>query len=113
MHELSIAQNIMDIVNEQLLVNNLSRVTKIGMRVGKLAAIEPASLKFCFEIITRDSRAEGAVLEIDSVPIRHRCNDCQLDFILDELDFICPHCMGNRLEIISGRELQVVELEAY
>ena len=113
MHELSIAQNILDIINGQLLVNNLSRVTKVSMRLGKLAAIEPVSLKFCFEIITRDTRVEGAVLEIDSIPIRCRCNDCKLDFILDELDFICPNCMGSRLEIISGRELQVVEMEAY
>jgi hydrogenase nickel incorporation protein HypA/HybF len=113
MHELSIAQNILDIVNEELLSNNLSKATKVTVRVGRLAGIEPASLRFCFEILTRDTKAEGSALEIDYVPVRFKCHACQIDFALDRWDFICPECMGNRLEITSGRELQVVELEAY
>ena len=110
MHELTIAQNILDIINEQLLVNNLSKVIKIRIRIGRLAAIEPESLSF--EIIAKNTKAEDSVLEIDYVPIRCKCSNCQIVFTLDELNFICPKCMGSNLKIISGNELQVVELEA-
>ena len=112
MHELSIAQNILDIVNEQLLINNLSRVNKVKIKVGKLAGIEPESLKFCFEIITKNTKADGSVLEIDSVPVRCKCKNCQTIFRFDGLDFSCPACMENNWKIISGMELQVVGLEA-
>jgi len=112
MHELSIAQNILDIVNEQLLNNNLSRAIKVSLRIGKLAAVEPESLKFIFEIITRNTKAEGSVLEIDHTPIRCMCNNCQTVFILDELDSTCPKCTGSSREVISGSELEVVGLEA-
>ncbi|MBW1932045.1 hydrogenase maturation nickel metallochaperone HypA [candidate division Kazan bacterium] len=112
MHELTIAQSILNIINEELLVNNLSKVIKISIRIGRLTAIEPESLKFCFEIITKNTKAEGSVLEIDYVPIRCKCSNCQIVFTVDELDFICPKCMGSNLKIISGNELQVVGLEA-
>ena len=62
MHELTIAQNILNIINEELLVNNLSKVIKISIRIGKLTAIEPQSLKFCFEIIAKNTKAKDSVL---------------------------------------------------
>ena len=112
MHELSIAQNILDIVNEQLLANNLSKAIKISIKIGKLVAVEPEALKFCFEIITRNTKAEGSSLQVDYTPIKCMCNDCQNAYISDELNSTCPKCMGSNRKVISGNELKIMWLEA-
>jgi hydrogenase nickel incorporation protein HypA/HybF len=112
MHEMGIAQNIMDIVEQEMVRHGATRLTTIRLVVGEFTAIVPESLTFCLEVITKDTPNEGVKLEIDKVPLTGRCTDCGEDFVIQEYQFICPKCNSNKVETISGKELFVKEIEA-
>ncbi len=64
MHEISIAQGILDTVKEEAKKQGVKKVTKIGLEMGRFSTIEPSSLSFCFDMVKKDSLAEDAVLDI-------------------------------------------------
>lgn len=86
-------------------------VEAVHLRVGKLTAVVPESLRFCFEVIARDTPLAGARLEIEEVPVVARCESCGAQSQIDEPPFVCSECLCGRLEFISGRELLVQSIE--
>jgi len=111
MHELGLMQNIVDAVQDHARSNNVKKVMKVILEVGKVSGVVPESLEFCFEICTKDTALEGAELEIQSVAAVARCKGCGQDFDLVEHDFSCPTCKDSAWEMISGRELIIKGLE--
>lgn len=113
MHELSICEGIMEVADAALKSHAVRepRVTRLNLRIGRLTAVVPDSLRFYFDLLTPGTPLEGARLEIEEVPIRAYCADCGASFEIDTLCFLCPACAGGVVEIVSGRELQVVSLE--
>jgi hydrogenase nickel incorporation protein HypA/HybF len=110
-HELSIAQSLMEIVLEEGRRHRLGRVKLIRLQVGELAAVVPESLEFCFEMVSKDTIAEGAVLDIESVPVVANCSQCRMAFEVENHVFLCPQCGEPTFELVSGRELSVVSIE--
>ena len=111
MHELSIAQSIVDIVTEHLPEDDGAKVRSVRLTLGAMAGVVPDSLEFCFSAITEGTRLSGARLEIEHVPLRAHCADCGLDGEIEPTLFACSACGGTSLSVISGRELQVREIE--
>lgn len=111
MHELSIAQNILDIVRENLSANGGGRLKSVKVKIGELAGVVPDSLDFCFGAITKGTEMEEARLEIEKTCIVARCNDCGRDFPVEGLMFSCPICKSTGITVIAGNELQVIEIE--
>lgn len=111
MHELGIAENILQIVQQAAPENQAMNVRLIRVRVGRLSGVVPDSLEFCFSAIVNQTELEQARLMIEQVPIVYRCQGCAHQFQMDDFSFFCPECQGNRLELISGRELEVVDIE--
>ncbi len=111
MHELSIAQSLLDIVVEEATRNRLGSVNKVRLRIGELAAVVPESLTFCFDLVSRDTVASGAAIEIESVAVTARCDRCEVSFEVKDRVFECPRCGEPVLEMLSGRELYVMSIE--
>lgn len=109
-HELSIAQSILDTVNQQAALNSAARVVSIHLRIGELTAIVHDALTFSFEIVAQGTCAQGAVLEIEQVPWQIRCAGCALEFHVQGANLSCPNCQHMGGETITGRELQIVEM---
>jgi hydrogenase nickel incorporation protein HypA/HybF len=112
MHELSIAQNIVDILHDQMEIHNLSKVERVTLKVGALRNVVTESLSFSFTVLTSGSRLEGAHLEVEEVPIRGRCMTCGEEFTVRNWLDDCPLCQGIRVEITSGKELDIIAIEA-
>lgn len=110
---MSIAQNILEIIRDQLFQLELdnARVKVVRMRIGEMAGVVPESLRFCFEVASEGTPAQGAQLTIEEIPIKCRCCQCGSDFSVESYAFICPKCGNADVELLSGNELQVVELE--
>ncbi len=112
MHEMGIAAEILRIVNESIPGDMIHpRVARINLRVGRLSAVVPQSLKFCFEIAAKDGPAEGAQLHIEEIAVTARCNDCANLWEIDAPAFQCPRCDSGSLELLSGRELDIESIE--
>ncbi|MDY6855172.1 MAG: hydrogenase maturation nickel metallochaperone HypA [Thermodesulfobacteriota bacterium] len=86
-------------------------VEKVNLKLGKLTAIVPESLRLCFNIVNRDTKLAGANLCIEEIPIIAKCCDCNAQSKISELPFICKECSSGDLDIISGRELIVTSIE--
>lgn len=112
MHELSLAQSIVEIV-QQHLPPGATQVETVRVRVGEMAGVVAGSLEFCFTALAQQTSLQGARLLIDAVPLTCACSDCRKDFHPANFDFHCPACGGHQVEILSGRELQVVEIELH
>jgi len=113
MHEFSIAQNLIRIVKDTIDNGDLSRVTKVKVKVGELSGVVPDALEFSFRIIADDNNMKRAQLEIDFVSLKVKCKNCKKEFKLEFPSFICPDCLSANLDIITGNELflESIELE--
>jgi hydrogenase nickel incorporation protein HypA/HybF len=109
MHELSIAQNIADIVQQY--VPDEQAVQWVKVEIGRLSGIVPESLEFCFDAVVSETPLAGARLKIDLIPIRAACNRCNAGFEVGSVAFACPACGSADLHVISGTELKVIEIE--
>ena len=111
MHEMSIAQSLLEIVLEESRQHQLKQVKTIRLQVGAMAAVVPESLTFCFELLSQDTIASGALLEIETIPVVARCSECDIVFEVENQIFLCPRCDGPTLDLVSGRELSLVSIE--
>jgi len=111
MHEVSICESIMDILRAQAGESGSARVTSVKLKIGELSGVVEDSLRFAFEVVSKDTLAEGATLIVDNVPLTARCRSCGRDFHVVGYAFSCTHCDSPEIEIVSGRELLVEEIE--
>lgn len=111
MHELSLCEGILQIVEEQARSGAVERVRAIWLEVGQLAGVELSALRFGFEVVTRGSVAEGARLEIIGRPGRAWCLPCGEEIALAGRQEPCPRCGSHQLQVVGGEELRVVEME--
>lgn len=111
MHEMSIAEGLIQLLEEQAQSQQFSKVKRLWLEIGPLAAVEPQALQFCFEAVTRDSLAEGAVLEIIVLPGRAWCMGCNASVPIRQRYDSCPLCGSHHLQVTQGDELRVKELE--
>jgi len=111
MHEMSLAESVLDIVEEAAATQGFRRVKSVVLEIGQLAAVEQEAMRFCFDAVMQGSVAEGARLEVIEVPGSGWCMRCAVTVpMADRLD-ICPHCGGVQLQPTGGLEMKVRELE--
>lgn len=112
MHEASIAQNIVEAIEERVLSGQIQgKICSIQVRVGRFTAVIPEHLRFMFEMATQETPLQGVTLDIEEVPIRVRCRSCENEQELDEPAFSCARCGAPNLEILGGRELLIDTVE--
>ncbi|MEK4035206.1 hydrogenase maturation nickel metallochaperone HypA [Methylocystis sp. IM3] len=111
MHELALTEHIVDILEDEARKQGFSRVRVVRLRVGALAHVEPEALSFCFDAVSRGSIAEGAKLDIIRAPGEGWCLDCGKSVPLTERFGPCPGCGGRHVQMTSGDELRIEELE--
>ena len=111
MHELSIANSILNIVLNEIKTKNLPEVKAIGLKIGALSGILPDSLQFGFDAIKLDTALRKTKLEIEEIPIGGRCNNCSKSFEVKNLIFECPYCKSPSINMEQGQELDIAYLE--
>src|SRR5690348_13067574 len=111
MHEMGVANSILEGVAAELRRRPGSRATKVGVRIGEMAGVDPDALNFAFEALTLETPLQGLVLDVEFHPRRHRCRDCARIFEVRDFDLECPGCRSFNSECISGDELEFAYLE--
>lgn len=108
---MSLAEGIVRILEEQGRTQGFSRVTGVWLEVGRLAQVEPESLAFCFDAVTRETLADGASLELIMIDGRGWCHDCSQEVPIGNHYDACPLCGSYRVEATGGTEMRVKEVE--
>lgn len=111
MHELAIAQGILDIALSTASRNNASKIINVKVLVGELTGTVPEALEFGFTSLTKGTIAETAQLSIKMIPLTGHCRDCDSQGSINKYGFTCTSCGSHAVEIITGRELIVESVE--
>ena len=111
MHELSIANSILEKVHAEALRLPRSRIVKVGVRVGELSGVVPEALSFSFEALVKGTDLEPLALEIEFRPRRNCCRTCSATFEVRADGPACPVCGSEETTFVSGDELDMAYLE--
>ena len=112
MHELSIAQELIEIVEEAARDAGAARVEAVNLRLGRLSGVVADALLFAFDVATDGTLLEGAALVIEDVPVLIYCEACDQNRVLEDVRaFQCPECGSPAGAVIQGRELEVRSVE--
>ena len=111
MHEMAITQSILDIAQKVGQEHNVKRVKEVRIKLGAYSGVVPACVQDYFDVISAGTIAEGAVLNIQTLPVIMRCRACRWQGEIDRMHIRCPECAGMDLKMIQGREFYVESLE--
>ena len=113
MHELAIAEGIVDIIHQYVPENDCTTVRTVKLRLGTFAGVVSDSLDFCFGAITAGTPLAGATLDIEHIPFTVECSTCKEISTNDAGTMLCPACGGSETRVLSGTEMNVLEIELH
>ena len=111
MHEVSIMTEALRMAVDAAKSADASRILKLRLRIGTLSGVVPEALRFAFDVVCRDTMAEGASLEIEAVPAACWCATCRTEFECADFFNECPRCHNVSGELRRGRELDIANVE--
>lgn len=111
MHEMSLAEGVLQLVEDTAKRESARRVKLVVLEIGRMSSVQPEALRFCFDAVTRGSLAEDAALEIVDVPGAGWCMQCAATVPMSELYGACPTCGSHQVQPTGGTEMRVKEIE--
>lgn len=110
MHELSIAEGILEIVERTAAQNDIKRVKAVSIAVGELAGVDIDALRFAWTSVRRGGPADGAELRIERPAGKAWCLQCGKTVPLARFGDPCPSCGGYQLEPTDGMQMRVCDI---
>ncbi len=110
MHELSLAEGILQIVEDAAAQQGFKRVTEVRLEIGALSGVEVEALSFCLDMVLKDSIAAGARVELEKVPGTGFCLECGETVPVNALYDACPKCGSYQVQATGGTEMRVKDL---
>lgn len=107
MHELAIAQGVVDAVVERL---GDARVAVVHLTIGRVSGVDPDAIRFCFDLVAAGTGLAGARLQVGEPPGEARCRACGAEFAVEDLVLLCG-CGSADVELLRGGELLVGAVE--
>lgn len=112
MHEITLCQRALEIIEQQAALSGARRVTGVWLNVGAFSCVEPAALTFCFELVCRGTVAEGCALHIEEQQAACWCPTCrEYVHLLSQHVRRCPQCQSSELRIVADDGLQIQRIE--
>ncbi len=111
MHELSITENILEIAVRHGQQAGAARVTELHLVIGQLSSIVDDSIQFYWDIISRDTICEGAILQFERIPAQFLCLECGHTYGYEHQLSACPACDSVQVKVTAGEEFQLKSIE--
>jgi hydrogenase nickel incorporation protein HypA/HybF len=114
MHELSMAEAIVNTVLDVAEKNNAEEIMEVTLEIGQLTMLNPEQLKFLLDVLSEDTLLENSEIIIEDIPVEIKCRNCEFTGLANTDDsdhyltiVLCPQCEKKDLEILKGRECNV------
>jgi hydrogenase nickel incorporation protein HypA/HybF len=111
MHELSVTESVLDIVIRHATQANARSVTGVNLVIGEYASIVDDSVQFYWDIISKDTQAQGAQLRFRRISAELACQTCQFRYQPERDSYECPNCGSSRVQIVAGREFYIESID--
>lgn len=112
MHELSIVEGILGVVIPRAQEHDVERITLIKLKIGEMSGIVPSCVHEYFKVAARGTIAEGARIDIESIPVTMECRNCGHKGTIKRGMYTCPSCGSPNFRIVGGNEYFVDSIEA-
>lgn len=112
MHELSLVQSILEIIEDYAAKEGFRRVNALRLSCGRLSGVDFQCLRFAFEVQSKNTLAEGATLELNFLPVVISCLHCGKNIEVKSVETACPECGAEDVQLVGGtEELRLLELD--
>ena len=111
MHEMSICESIVSVIEDQAVAQSFSKVNRVRLEIGPLAGVELEALRFSFDVVASGGIADGAMLDVIEPPATGWCMTCAKTVPVKERYDPCPICGNYQLRITGGEELRIKDME--
>ena len=111
MHELSITESILEIALRHAQQAQATRVTDLHLVIGQLSSVVDDSVQFYWDMVAKDTIAEGARLHFHRVPAELSCLDCGTKFSPDGETLACPKCQSTHIKVTAGDEFRLDSID--
>ncbi|MCS3433489.1 hydrogenase maturation nickel metallochaperone HypA [Klebsiella sp. BIGb0407] len=114
MHEITLCQNAVEIMQQFGRQNNARKITAVWMEIGAFSCVEPEAVQFCFELACRETLAEGCELHLETPQAESWCYHCQQEItLLSPSVLLCPICGGRDVRVVAddGMKIKRIEIE--
>ena len=111
MHEYGVTKSLVELCNKEAEKNDIKKVAKVNLKVGKFTGFSPDSIQFYFEHLKVNTKCSTAKIIFEEIPIKIKCNGCDKQHVIDEPVLLCPSCGSDDIELLSGREFYVASIE--
>ena len=113
MHELAVTESILKVATEAAERAGGGTVTGIHLVIGDLASVIDDCVQFYWDIVSKDTPAQGATLHFRRVPMKFECQECHREFGHEGESYLCPACGSLKVKVVAGDEfrLEAIDLE--
>lgn len=113
MHELAVTESILEISLRHAEEAGAERIKNLYLVIGQLSSIVDDSVQFYWEMISKDTLAEGSRLHFRRIPAEMECQACAQSFSPGDEDFVCPACGSFNVRITAGDEfyMEAIDVE--
>ena len=111
MHELSVLEGLLELMEDQARSSGFTRVKRVILGIGQLSCVEPEAMTFCFASVVAGTLAEDAALEINQIPGAGRCPACDREVPMSSRLDPCPHCGRYQLQVTAGSDIRLEALD--
>lgn len=111
MHEMSLCEGIMQVIENEAKTQNFKKVKQVVLDIGVLSGVEIQALEFAFDVIMKGTIAEKAILKINHIKAQAWCMYCAETVTISQRYDPCPSCGSYQLQVSSGDEMKIKELE--
>jgi hydrogenase nickel incorporation protein HypA/HybF len=111
MHEMSLAQALIDQVIELAQKEDCGKVLSVDVSIGALSGVMREALEFCFPVVARGTALEHTRLNVTEVPLKAECGDCRRISSPKPFEVTCSHCGSMNIIVTEGKDFKLVSLE--
>lgn len=110
MHEMSLAEGVLQIIEDNAVQQGYRRVTEVRLVIGALSGVEMEAIAFCLDVVLKNSIADGANIELERVAGRGFCLACGETVEIEALFDACPTCGRYQVQATGGMEMQIKDM---
>lgn len=111
MHEMALMTEALRLAEDTARAAGATRITALRLRIGALSSVVPEAMRFAWDVARRGTLAEGARLEIESVPGAAWCPQCRAEYACADFLGECPRCGAVGGPLVRGQELEIAAVE--
>jgi len=112
MHEYSITSSMVNILEDVAKKNSLKKISRVNIDLNPISNIEPDSINFYYEFLTRDnSLLQNSELIFNTKRIKMECRNCGNIFEKDEFIPKCPKCESSKVKNVDIDDIKIISVE--